>query len=255
MTYCIWCLQPSKATAKEHIIPEALGCPDGFWLTNGEVCQSCNNKLAYLDQAIIDDLDILLFMNRIPRKRNKFPEISNRGNVLTKFNKNEPIFYINMGKRPIIIEGKYVGPFGKSKRNIKGTFRIVNHSAKISFSTTLGEDPKFARGIVKIGFSSLAYFIGSKEVLRPKYNKIRDFVVKNEGDRKIFMGKTNDLTYKNQIWPPYKDSDGDFCIIIRIGIVEFIVDFSPEMSIMPILYDNCMKLYGNKGWTILPISK
>ena len=124
MTYCIWCQQPSKTKAKEHIIPEALGCPDGFWLTNGEVCKSCNNGLAHLDQAVIDDFDILLFMNRIPRKKNRLREVSSRGNVLTRFNKSEPIFFINMAPSPIVIEGNYIGPYGKSKRNIKGTFEV-----------------------------------------------------------------------------------------------------------------------------------
>jgi len=254
MTYCIWCQQPSKTKAKEHIIPEALGCPDGFWLTNGEVCKSCNNRLAHLDQAVVDDFDILLFMNRIPRKKNRLPEVSNRGNILTKSNKNEPIFFINMAPRPIVIEGNYIGPYGKSKRNINATFEVRKSHACMSFSSTIGENPKFARGIVKIALSSLAYFINPNEILQPKYNQIRDFVIRNEADRKIFLGKTDDLKYKNQVWSPYKDKDGNFHIIMRLGVVEFIVDLSPDMTMIPILYDNAMKLYGEKGWTILPIS-
>lgn len=254
MTYCIWCQQPSKTKAKEHIIPEALGCPDGFWLTNGEVCKSCNNGLAHLDQAVVDDFDILRFMYRIPRKKNRLPEVSNRGNVLTRFNKSEPIFFINMAPSPIVIEGNYIGPYGKSKRNIKGTFKVRESSACMSFSSTIGENPKFARGIVKIALSSLVYFINANEVLQSKYNRIRDFVIRNEGDRKVIMGKANDLKYRNQVWPPYKNKDGNFCIIMRIGALEFIVDLSPDMTIIPLLYDNAMKLYGKKGWTILPIS-
>jgi hypothetical protein len=193
-------------------------------------------------------------MNRIPRKRNKLPEVSNRGNVLTKIKENEQIFFINMDQRAIVIEGNYIGPYGKSKRNIKGTFDVRESLACMSFSSTIGENPKFARGIVKIALSSLAYFINANEVLLPRYNRIRDYVINNKGNRKIFMGRADDLKYRNQVWPPYKNKYGNFCIIMRIGAIEFIVDLSPDMTIIPPLYDNAIKLYGNKGWTILPVS-
>ncbi len=252
MTSCIWCLQPSKAKAREHIIPEALGCPDGFWLENGEVCKSCNNKLAHLDQAVIDEFDTLLFLNGIPRKKNKPPVVSNRGNVTAYYNNNEPIYFINMDPKPILFDGRYVGSFGKSKRNIKANFDIKGSDAHISFSVTFGENPKFIRGIVKIAMSSLVYFIDHNEVLKSKYDSIRKVVTKNEGCRKIFCGESKDLKYRNQVWSPYRDEEGNYLLIFRLGIVEFIVDLSPDMRNMPILYKNAMELYGTKGWNILP---
>lgn len=252
MTSCIWCLKPSKGKAREHIIPEALGCPDGFWLKNGEVCESCNNKLAHLDQAVIDEFDILLFLNGIPRKKNKTAVVSNRGNFKADFNKNGPTIFINMDPKPISFNGTYVGSFGKSKRNIKASFDTRGSDAHISFSVTFGENPKLIRGIVKIAMSSLVYFIDHNEVLKSKYDPIRKFVIKNEGNRKIFWGESKDLQFRNQVWSPYLDEQGNYLIIIRIGIVEFIVDLSPDMRNMPILYKNAMELYGTKGWNILP---
>ncbi len=117
----------------------------------------------------------------------------------------------------------------------------------------MGDSLKFVRGIIKIALSSLVYFIGHNEILKPKYDRIRKFVSKNEGNMKIFMGVSDDLKFRNQVWSPYQDDKGNYSIILRIGIAEFIVDLSPDMRLIPLLYDNAMKLYGSKGWTILPI--
>ncbi len=249
---CIWCLQPSKAKAREHIIPEALGCPDGFWLNNGEVCESCNNKLAHLDQAVIDEFDILLFLNGIPRKKNKKAVVSNRGKLKAYFNNNVPTIFINMDPKPVYFDGSYIAAFGKSKRNVKASFDIKGSDAHISFSPTFGENPKFIRGLVKIAMSSLVYFIDHNQVLQSKYDPIRKFVIKNEGNRKIFWGESKDLKFRNQVWLPYIDNEGNYSIIIRLGIAEFIVDLSPKMTLMPKLYTKVKKCHDEKGWTILP---
>jgi hypothetical protein len=89
--------------------------------------------------------------------------------------------------------------------------------------------------------------------MQPKYDPIRNFVMKNEGNRKIFMGETDDLRYRNQVWSPYNDKEGNYLIFLRIASLEFIVDLSPGMTIISKIYNNAMKLYGRKGWTILPV--
>jgi HNH endonuclease len=62
MLPCIWCTKLNASTAVEHIIPEALGCPNGFVLKDGAVCESCNNNLGHLDQAVLDEFDMLVFL-------------------------------------------------------------------------------------------------------------------------------------------------------------------------------------------------
>jgi hypothetical protein len=251
--FCIWCKQPSNKIAKEHIIPEALGCPNGFWLQNGEVCESCNNNLGYLDQAVINEFDLLTFHYGIPRKKNNKPAVLCRGNLVAKFIRNGPMLFINMDRESQFIDGNLIGGFGKSKRNIKANIDNKDNIFRLTFSTTIGDSRKFIRGILKIALSSLTYFIGYKEVLSTKYDKIREFVKNDKGDRVIFMGKSNDLEYRHQVWPPYKFED-NFVVIFRLGIVEFFVDLSPEMTLSPIIYNNAKEIYGNQGWTVLPTS-
>lgn len=69
MTKCIWCKRSDGLLSLEHVFPEGLGCPDGFVLRAGEVCKTCNNELAHLDQAVIDELDVIGYMNDVPCKR------------------------------------------------------------------------------------------------------------------------------------------------------------------------------------------
>lgn len=54
LSTCIWCRQSVKDRIPEHIIPEAIGCPDGMVLDRGEVCGECNHRLAKLDRVLAD---------------------------------------------------------------------------------------------------------------------------------------------------------------------------------------------------------
>lgn len=255
MGICIWCKKESNSRSVEHIIPEALGCPVGFYLKEGDVCQSCNNRLSHLDQAVIDEFDIPAFMWDVPRKKNRLPGIDNRGNLIGRYinNKNKTIL-INMDNKAIEIEGHRVAGYGKSKRNVRAEFEKDGTNAKISFSIEFGEGPKFVRGILKIALSSLAYFIGAKEVLSPKYDAIRDLIINNKGQRKILLKECKDISYRNQVWSPYVGNEG-YAIALRIVIVEFAVDLTPNMTIHPVLYEKTMQELGNKGWNSLPIDK
>ena len=253
MGICIWCKEESSSRSIEHIIPEALGCPDGFYLKEGDVCKSCNNKLAHLDQAVIDEFDISSFMWDVPRKKNRLPAIDNRGNLIGKYinTKNKAIL-INMGSRAIEMEGHRVAGYGKSKRNVKAKFEKYGLNARISFSIEFGEGPKFVRGIMKIALSSLAYFIGTKDILLPKYDLIRDYIVNNKGQRKILLTAIENEPYRNQVWAPYVNDDG-YAIELRIATVAFFVDLTPNMTIHPVIYEKAMQKFGTKGWNSLPI--
>jgi hypothetical protein len=101
MSKCIWCLNESTVNHVEHIVPEALGCPDNFVLTNEEVCIKCNNGLGHIDQAVIDDFDFPAFMAGIPRKGGKPPIISSRGNVKGAVEPNGPGISFNMEKHAV----------------------------------------------------------------------------------------------------------------------------------------------------------
>lgn len=153
MDTCIWCKKKSNTGSIEHIIPEALGCPDGFYLKDGAVCRRCNNGLAYLDKAVVDEFDILAFWSGVPRKKKKSPVVNSRGNFLGQYLQGNKTLFVNMDREPITIEGHRIAGYGKSKRNIKASFDVVGIKAKVSFTVKFGDNPKFVRGILKIGGS------------------------------------------------------------------------------------------------------
>lgn len=248
---CIWCKKNHSIPSKEHIIPEALGCPNGFLLSNGEVCLKCNNGLAHLDQAVIHDFDFLKFMKGIPRKKGKSPEISTRGNVVGYHKQNEKIiFFNNDRKEKISFDGRLVSPIGKSKRNV---YADVSQKGKVSFQSTLGENPKFARGILKIAFSSAVYFLKPDQFLKSEYDPIRNFVVNGQGERKIILFPAEDQNYRNEVTPLGSDSLKELMIFLRLGHLNFLVDVTPEMSVFPKLRREAEALYGKKGWAYLPV--
>jgi hypothetical protein len=250
---CIFCKNDSSENISiEHIIPEALGCPKGFVLSRGEVCKGCNSSLAYLDKAVIDDFDFFMFTQGIPRKRNRLPQILSRGNVVGYHKGNEKIIYFNLDKKvKINVNGYSVSPIGKSERNIAAKFK----DNTVSFQTKVGADPKFARGIQKIAFSSIVYFIGSELFLGNEYDPIRDFIINGKGDRKIILLPADNKEYVNEVRPLVFDSDskGEYGIMLRLGWLVFLVDLSPQMRYFPIFKKQAEILWGQKGWTYLPV--
>lgn len=251
---CIWCKHENNDSTIEHIIPEALGCPPNFTLTDGLVCRSCNNGLAHLDQAVIADFDIPLFMSNVPRKRGKPPTIRTRGNMVGTRGTRGPEISINMERSSKLAhDGSNLGPYGKSDRNINASLLIKGRAAETKFSTPIGQNPKFVRGIVKIGFSSLVYFLGHEISQSTMFDPIRDFVSEGIGTRKILMIGCNDANFQNQAGPPHRSSSGYYISSFRLFAMEFVVDLSPALSLFPDLKQNAAKSFGTTGWTWLPL--
>lgn len=253
--HCIWCKRDDRKRSVEHIIPDALGCPPDFVLKRGEVCQKCNNRLAHLDQAVIDDLDFLAYMNGIPRKRGKPPEIRSRGNVIGTYEKGAPAVFFNMETHPITTHlGERLGAYGRSERNVNATLEKNGDIAKISFDTEFGRNPKFTRGIVKIAFSSLAWLIGAEKLANKAFNPVRRFVTKGAGFRPIILSTDGDLAYSNRVWSPYTSPDGHYSVAFRLAVFHVWVDLSPECSCFPAVRDAMFNEHGETGWNCLPLS-
>jgi hypothetical protein len=254
MLHCIWCKKVNAATAIEHIIPQALGCPDDFVLKEGAVCGSCNNNLGHLDQAVLDEFDVFVFSAGVKGKRGRPPKINSRGNMFGAWEQSGPVIHINTG--PTVVKtqgGQVLSAPGKSKRNIKANFQRSGNRAEVSFQIRLGESPKFVRGIVKIAFSSLAFFRPS-EVLTDKHDAIRRFVIEGEGLRKIIWMAAPDKKFMNQVRPPLRHESGDyFAISFPLANIDFVVDLSPDMRLFPIFKAKAYQLYGSNGWSWLPL--
>ena len=253
MKKCIWCLQLNNDTTEEHIIPETLGCPPEFVFKDGTVCQSCNNKLGHVDQAVINDFDFASFEADIKRKGNRPASIRSRGNVCAGYGAEGKFIFFNMGpgqvKDP---SNNIVAPFNGSNRHINATFMREGHLGKVSFDVKFAISKKFRRGIYKIGLNTLAYFLGRNKVLHDDFNPIREFVVRGKGDRTIFIRACENKNYSNQVWPPYVNERNYFSIVLRIAFIEFLMDLSPDCSITPVVYEKSKEVYGDQGWTYMP---
>ena len=254
MAVCIWCKGVDVPSALEHIIPEALGCPSGFVLSDGTVCRECNNGLAHLDQAVIEDFDIFAYMSGVPRKKGRPCEIRSRGNLIGTQGPNGNEISINMERYPVTAhDGTNLGGFGNSDRNIQASFDRQGDSVKISFSTTIVSKPKFARGIVKIALSSLAYFLGGELTLSEDFDSVREFVREGKGIRPVLLKQSSTGGYLNQSWPPFKSETDGYAVTFRLVGIEFCVDLTLHVTLFPMLKDKALEAFGETGWSYLPI--
>jgi hypothetical protein len=254
MFECIWRRDCNSIPSEEHIIPEALGCPPEFVLKDGAVCERHNNKLGQqLDKAVVHELDLFAFRSKVPGKKGKNPQINSRGNMVGFWQGRKPVLFINMDRKPVVSEFGPIGKSGGSKRNVEAKVERVGNVADVSFSIQLGNAPKFARGLAKIAFSSLAFFHGPETVLSDKFDPIREFVLDGKGERKIAMFGASDYEYKNEVTPPVQNAAGDYAIHFRLACIEFIVDLSPGMVLFPVFKEKLNDMYGSNVWRELPL--
>lgn len=242
---CIWCKNAVIESVPEHIIPEPLGCPENFVLKDKEICKRCNNNLGHIDQALIDDFDIFLFNNNIPRKKNKKPLIANRGNVIGKQTPYGKTYFISMENHVIQSPfGDKISSLKNQKRNIKAKLAINGDKATVNFSTQIGNTQKFVRGIYKIGFEALVFRFGVEEALKEKYDSIRQYVMEGKGKRKILISICEDANYKNELYNFRLTENKDYVASFRLGHFDFAVDLSMDMNAV----ENMEKEISKNDW-------
>ena len=252
MTQCIWCKESGNPASEEHIIPEALGCPPDLVLTNGEVCKPCNNGLAFLDRALVDDFDIPAFQAGVRRKGDRPSRVDSRGNMEAYRAAGGPVIAINMDPVPVTTpEGVRVSGVGKSTRNIRATLTHDGNVAEVTFEVEFGSSPKFARGIHKIALNATAYFLGRNVALDPQLDPARKFVRNGAGNRRILTIVSRDPEYRNMVWAPYRHKDG-LTVVVRLVMMEFVVDLSPTQTALPLLTTELERTHGKSGWSLLP---
>jgi hypothetical protein len=252
MATCIWCLTENAEPSVEHIIPDALGCPEHFVLSGGTVCKRCNNGLAHLDRAVIDDFDMVAYMANVPRKRGRPPIVNTRGNLRATHGANGPLIAINMERETkTASDGAALGAFGRSPRNVTATLTRDGNLGRVSFSIPIGQSREFVRGITKIAFSSLAYFHGPESVLSNQFAPVRDFVRNGLGHRPVLMLVPHDAAYRHEVCRPFQTGSGDYLIVFRLAVMEFMVDLGPTLSAIPIVAKELQEDQGYKGWSWL----
>ncbi len=250
---CIWCLDQASGPHREHIFPEVIGCPDGFILPGSVVCRKCNNGLAFLDQAVADEFDFASFMAGVPRKKGGPPSIKSRGNVVASVEDSVPTFTFNMEAYPVSAhDGSALAPYRGSRRNVRSGFSRAGNAATVSFSVPFGDNPKFVRGLTKIGFSTLAYFLGAPLARDPRFKHIREFVRFGSGNRHVLLTEANDAEYRNSAWPPYVSEIGGYAVTFRIARIEFLADLTPDESLLPMLEAKAKEQFGEARSCTIP---
>ncbi|WP_197054391.1 hypothetical protein [Nitrosococcus oceani] len=245
-------MNESLGSHVEHIVPEALGCPNDFVLTNEVICRSCNNGLGHIDQAVIDDFDFLSFMAGIPRKGGKPPIIKSRGNVVGTVGPKGREISFNMENHPVKDHtGAQLAGFRNRERDIKAHFSHSGKIAQTNFSIEFGRKKKFHRGIYKIAFSALTHFAGASEAKKKKYNIIRRYVRKGAGKRHIILGDSGKFRYQHAFKAPWVSESGDYAMQFILCGVTFIVDLSEDED-YPRLKAAAMQIFKGNQWTYLP---
>jgi hypothetical protein len=251
---CIWCLGPGESGHNEHIFPEAIGCPPGFVLPGSVVCRKCNNALGHLDKAVADEFDFLSFLAGVPRKKGRPPVINSRGNVFGTIEPTGPTLTFNMERHSVAAhDGSMLAPLGGSRRNIRAQIFRNGNIGTVTFDVGFGGNAKFIRGLTKIGYSSLAYFLGAHIVRRPSFAAVRDFVLTGSGIRHVLLSQAGDKEYRLSAWAPYAHEDGGYACGFRIAQVDFLVDLTATECILPAVETTMRATYGHSGWCVLPL--
>ncbi len=228
---CILCKKEHSTKAIEHIVPEAIGCPTEFVLQNGEVCENCNNRLGFLDREVASPFDVLAFHAGVPRKDNKLPVVLGRGNFVGQHTNEGKTIFINMDPKSISAEhGVRLGAYGKSQRNIKADLKVNGNVAQVTFDLEFRFSKRFVRGLYKIALEALTYFTGTSEALNTRYDSIREYITKGTPERKALAAFTGDTSYAHRILPPFRLGERGHRIFLRLAVVEFVVDLTPDIS-------------------------
>ena len=218
------------------------------------VCKKCNNELAYLDRAVLDEFDFITFYKGILRKKNKKPEINSRGNIVAKYTKNGPEIFINAEKHGIMLEdGTQLTAYKKNSRSAKfDDIEIKDIAASVSIKIDFGQGKNFVRGLTKIAINGFVYIGGYDTVISSAFNSIREYVKHGGVKRKSLILKAPDDEYILAIKTITKNENGQYIAVIRIGSIHFIIDLSPDGSVIDEISKAAMTLYGKQGWVTIP---
>jgi hypothetical protein len=182
-------LSEITALSVEHLLPDALGCPNELAIEN-IVCRKCNNNLGFVDRGLISDLEVFAFFAGVRRKGGRPPAIRSLAGIAGGIAKDGPELYINAGP------GAIETPYGKIKPSTKSTGlydvivdsdRISSSQLNIKFKFDIGKNRNFVRGAYKVGFGFFGFLVGFEECFKPRFDQIRKFVVSGVGSFRLIV--------------------------------------------------------------------
>lgn len=247
---CIWCLSASYKPSLEHIVPDAIGCPEGFVLRDG-VCAACNNGLGHLDQALLRQFEVQAFLCGIPRKGGRRPSLESWAGLAGRWTPDGPELHLNAGPDAQEAYGRRLSPASASTGIRDASVKVDGAEATTRFSMAFGADPKFTRAIYKIALGTVAYFLGVEAAASTPFDPVRAFVRKGEGPfRVLLLSEVGEIA--SQVSPPWSHPDGMSVPMTLLG-VDLIADLDPAQRGINKLVDHLSAGEVQYGWWLLPL--
>ncbi len=239
---CIFCGQESKPDAPpEHVFPEVIGSPPGAVLSNGEVCQDCNHRLAPLDRALADSTDLLRFFSGVRSKRGKPPTISGRPNLKASEVDGNPTLHILSGKH-----GSQVLPNGSRLRagrdnvnRVKLThLRRRGREVEFNLEAAMFHHPLLLRALHKLALGTIALHLGADAARSPDMDPVRHYVLKGAGPERpvvVLIPPMRPWHYLNRADAPWRSDPPHrgYTVPLIIAGFTFCVDCTPDRSALP----------------------
>lgn len=251
---CIWCTESSgPEQSPEHIVPEALGCPEALILRRGEVCGRCNNGLAHLDQSLIDDLEFCTLRAGVSRKKGRPPAVYSYGNVHAEVKNGHLSVHINMNSKPVLThDGKTLAGYRGRPRDVAAQLTRVGALATVNFDVSFGKSPKVARALVKMGAEYFCSVYGRDHASTIIAGPVADFVREGKGERPVIFGAVSDKQYLNHFGAIGKVGETGWYCVFRLAVFEIVVDLGPDRIAFNEMSNRLYRKFGTTGWSTLP---
>jgi hypothetical protein len=235
-TRCLWCGDLSKGAPPEHIIPDALGCPEKAVLRDGEVCGPCNHKFGQiLDLALVQSLDVLLWSLGHKGKDGRGLSISSRSNARTLVSQGSRELHINFGPGDVELRnGQKLKSPNQSANVLQGSFVVDGSLATSTFSARIFAHPHVARALHKVAIESIALFRGVPAASAVDLTLAREFARFGHGERRVVIKMPEQLprvdAWKNTLFAPSITDFGEVIVQIILANFTVIVDLSPKQT-------------------------
>lgn len=225
---CIWCAkQPGRSL--EHIVPDALGCPPEFVLTQG-VCADCNHRNGKLDRALLTPFEIQTVINGVPRKGGRKPTVDGFRSFSSGYDANGLTIFMNRERHPVQLpNGKWLqGTYSDDPIFDASIEPQPDGTARVKFSYQMRFDRKSVRCLFKICVESIAFFEGFEAARDPIFNPIKHFVLEGGGNYKAAMQPSSNSPHELYITPMFSEKELHRSCHISLHGVDILCDFHPK---------------------------
>ena len=232
------------------MIPQALGCPDHSVLRDGQVCGACNHGFGPIDQALIDSFDLLRLAYNVAGRRSRIPRITSRRNLRTVTLDGVTGHMYNPGPANLFLpNGQVIPGPNRSTNSVWASVHGHGSSTSLTLRTGAWTHPKFGRAVHKIAIESIALLIGRRAALHPNLRTAKAYAQCGAGgSREVLATPVDPPTYTNQPQVVYYSDHNQFLGSPLIGGVYFLVDCSPDQTLLPLLKEVLFRDCGPAGW-------